>query len=59
MVPTTASRLRQSLTVSPLTLSDRLITLAKDADLAGYPITAEQLLRLAIMIFDEARRRPH
>jgi hypothetical protein len=59
MVPTTASRLRQTFTVSPLTLSDRLITLAKDADLAGYPITAEQLLRLAIMIFDEAPRRPH
>ena len=59
MVPTAAFRLRQSLTVSPLTLSDRLITLAKDADLAGYPITAEQLLRLAIMIFDEASRRPH
>jgi hypothetical protein len=59
MVPTTAPRLRQSLTVSPLTLSDRLITLAKDADLAGYPITAERLLRLAIMIFDEAPRRPH
>ena len=59
MVPTTAYRIRQSFTVSPLTLSDRLITLAKDADIAGYPITAEQLLKLAIMIFDEAPRRPH
>jgi hypothetical protein len=45
--------------VSPLTLSDRLITLAKDADTAGYAVTAEQLLKLAIMIFDEAPRRPH
>ena len=59
MVPTTDSRIRQSLTVSPLTLSDRLITLAKDAEIAGYAITAEQLLQLAITIFDEAPRRPH
>jgi hypothetical protein len=59
MVPTTDSRIRQSATVSPLTLSDRLITLAKDADTAGYAITAEQLLKLAITIFDEAPRRPH
>jgi len=59
MVPTTDSRIRQSVTVSPLTLSDRLITLAKDADIAGYAITAEQLLKLAITIFDEAPRRPH
>jgi hypothetical protein len=59
MVPMTDSRIRQSVTVSPLTLSDRLITLAKDADTAGYAITAEQLLKLAITIFDEAPRRPH
>jgi hypothetical protein len=59
MVPTTDSRIRQSVTVSPLTLSDRLITLAKDADTAGYAATAEQLLKLAITIFDEAPRRPH
>jgi hypothetical protein len=59
MVPMTDSRIRQSVTVSPLTLSDRLITLAKDADIAGYAITAEQLLKLAITIFDEAPRRPH
>jgi hypothetical protein len=59
MVPTTDFRIRQSATVSPLTLSDRLITLAKDAETAGYAITAEQLLRLAITIFDEAPRRPH
>jgi hypothetical protein len=59
MVLTTDSGIRQSVTVSPLTLSDRLITLAKDADTAGYAMTAAQLLKLAITIFDEAPRRPH
>jgi hypothetical protein len=59
MVPSSESRIRQFTTISPLTLSDRLITLAKDADTAGYAFTAEQLLKLAIMIFDEAPRRPH
>ncbi|MGA3000624.1 MAG: hypothetical protein ABSE20_02760 [Acetobacteraceae bacterium] len=59
MVPMSESRIRQFTTISPLTLSDRLITLAKDADTAGYAATAEQLLKLAIMIFDEAPRRPH
>jgi hypothetical protein len=33
--------------------------LAKDADTAGYAVTAAQLLKLAITIFDEAPRRPH
>jgi hypothetical protein len=41
-----------------MTLSDRLITLAKDADTAGYGVTAEQLVQLALTIFDEAPRRP-
>jgi hypothetical protein len=50
--------IRQSTTLSPMTLSDRLITLAKDADTAGYAATAEQLVQLAITIFDEAPRRP-
>jgi hypothetical protein len=59
MVPISESRVRQLSTISPLTLSDRLITLAKDADMAGYAATAEQLLKLAILIFDEAPRRPH
>jgi hypothetical protein len=59
MVPMSDSRIRQFNTISSLTLSDRLITLAKDADTAGYAATAEQLLKLAIMIFDEAPRRPH
>jgi hypothetical protein len=58
MFPMTESGIRQSSTVSPMTLSDRLITLAKDADTAGYAVTAEQLVQLAITIFDEAPRRP-
>jgi hypothetical protein len=44
-------------TLSPMTLSDRLITLAKDADTAGYAATAEQLVQLAMTVFDEAPRR--
>lgn len=44
--------------LSPMTLSDRLITLAKDADVAGYAITADQLVQLAITVFDESPRRP-
>ncbi len=59
MFPTTEPGVRPYSTVSPLTLSDRLITLAKDADTAGYAVTAAQLLKLAITIFDEAPRRPH
>jgi hypothetical protein len=45
--------------VSPLVLSDRLITLAEAADRAGYTETAEQLVTLACSVFDEAPRRPH
>jgi hypothetical protein len=42
-----------------LVLSDRLITLAQDADRAGYTDTAEMLLDLACSVFDEAPRKPH
>ena len=42
--------------VSPLVLSDRLITLAQDADRAGFTGTAEQLVTLACTVFDEAPR---
>ena len=42
---------------SLLTLSDRLISLARDADRAGFSVTAEQLVRLALNVFDEAPRR--
>lgn len=38
---------------SPLLLSDRLLTLAEDADKAGYRIAAEHLLQLASDVLDE------
>ena len=44
---------------SELVLSDRLITLAEDADRAGYTDTAEMLLKLACSVFDEAPRKLH
>jgi hypothetical protein len=50
--------LRQNI-VSPLVLSDRLIALAEDADRAGYTGTAEQLLRLACAVLDEAPQPQH
>jgi len=45
--------------VSPLMLSDRLITLARDADRAGFTGTADRLVKLAYAIFDEPARPPH
>ena len=42
--------------VSPLMLADRLITLAQEADRAGYPQSAIQLLGLAHAVFDEPKR---
>jgi hypothetical protein len=45
--------------ISELVLSDRLISLAKDADRAGYIDTAEHLLSLACSVFDEAPKRAH
>ena len=44
---------------SELVLSDRLLTLAEDADRAGYRDTAEHLLTLACSVFDEAPAKPH
>jgi len=41
---------------SPLVLSDRLLTLAQDADLAGYRGTAEHLLVLASQVLDKPAR---
>jgi hypothetical protein len=52
-----ASGLLRASAVSPLVLSDRLISLAQDADRAGYTGTAEQLVSLACAVFDEAPRR--
>ena len=41
---------------SPMILSDRLITLAQDADRAGFAITAEHLVHLAHTVFEEPPR---
>ena len=41
---------------SPLMLSDRLLTLAQDADRAGFRLTAEHLLTLAESVLDEPQR---
>lgn len=38
---------------SPLMLCDRLISLAADADRAGFAATAEHLVHLALEVFDE------
>ena len=40
-------------TVSPLVLADRLISLAQDADRAGYVAAASRLIGLAYAVFDE------
>jgi hypothetical protein len=39
--------------VSPLVLSDKLLTLAETADRAGYQRAAEDLLQLAFRMLDE------
>ena len=38
---------------SPLILCDRLISLAQDADRAGFAVTAEHLVHLAQAMFEE------
>lgn len=38
---------------SPLVLADRLISLAQDADRAGYVAAASNLVALALAVFDE------
>lgn len=38
---------------SPMVLSDRLLSLAQDAERAGYRGTAESLLDLAHSVFDD------
>jgi hypothetical protein len=45
---------RHSSETSPLTLSDHLITLAEQADRAGFTSTAQHLVTLACSVFDEA-----
>jgi len=44
---------------SPLMLSDHLITLAEEADRAGYTHTARRLINLACTVFDERPSLPH
>jgi hypothetical protein len=43
-------------TISPLMLADRLLTLAQDADRAGFAKPAERMLRLAYAVWNE---KPH
>ncbi len=45
--------------VSPLVLADRLIALARDADLAGYTDSASRLVGMALAVFDETPQRKH
>jgi len=44
---------------SPMILSDRLLSLAQDADRAGCRATAERLLALAHTVFDEPAPHYH
>jgi hypothetical protein len=44
---------------SPLMLSDRLLTLAEDADRAGLRTAAESLLSLASEVLDPPSRLRH
>ena len=39
--------------VSPLSLADRLITLAKEADAAGLPNAADRLVGLAFAVLEQ------
>ena len=43
--------------VSPLMLADRLITLAQDAERAGYQDTASHLVSLVYSVLDDGLRR--
>jgi hypothetical protein len=43
--------------ISPMTLADRLLCLAEDADRAGFSDTAERLLQLVYGVFDETPGR--
>lgn len=44
--------------VSPLMLADRLLSLAQDADRAGYSNSASLLVGLAHSVFDETPLSP-
>ena len=45
--------------LSELTLSDRMIALAEDAERAGFRSAAAHLVRLACDIFDEVTETQH
>lgn len=53
-----ASLLRSVPAPSPLLLCDSLISLAQQADRAGYPVTAHHLALLAETMFEERPRAP-
>jgi hypothetical protein len=44
---------------SKLVMSDRLISLAQEAERAGYTSTAHDLVNLACAVFDETPRLLH
>ena len=44
---------------SPFQLADRLITLAQDADRAGHPRAASQMLALVDIVLDGGRNPRH
>ncbi len=44
-------------TVSPLVLADRLLTLAQDADRAGYAETASHLVQVMYSVLETPYRR--
>ncbi len=44
-------------TVSPLVLADRLLTLAQDADRAGYAETASHLVQVMFSVLEAPSRR--
>ena len=46
----------KTIPVTSLMLADRLISLAQDADRAGYTRSATSLLGLAYAVFDEEKR---
>lgn len=46
------AELPASVVMSPLVLADRLLTLATDADRAGFTVTADRLIRLANVLWD-------
>ena len=42
--------------VSPLVLADRMLTLAQDADRAGFSAAADRLVRLACKMWEQKPR---